>query len=117
MNLLDIIYLNEVLKTYFNDDEEMVVNLFSNGYCLEYHRLLKMLYPDCKMVLEKNNDHCATLIDGTIYDVYGYRNKKEFIIATKEEEAFVNSFYCHFSDKEFDTISFLVKDKFDKRKK
>ena len=91
----DIIRINIILSNYFKED---VYNLFLDGYCLEYYNILKMLYPSGKMVLEKDHDHCAILIDNNIYDVSGFRSKDDFVLASKTDENFVNSFYNKFSE-------------------
>ncbi len=87
--------INEFLSNYFNCD---IYSLFSNGYCLEYYEILKLIYPDCKMVLQKNNDHCACLINDEVYDVRGLCDKESFEIARKKDIDFVYSFYKRFDD-------------------
>ncbi len=92
---LEIIVINEVLNEYFNDN---IYDLFLNGYCLEYFNILKSLHKEAKLVLEKNNEHCAALINNKIYDVSGIRSKDDFEQVNTNKEEFVNSFYKRFSD-------------------
>lgn len=72
--LEDIININKVLYDYFKED---IINLFLDGYCLDYYYILKEFYPESVLVLEKGKDHCASLINGNIYDVSGIRNASE----------------------------------------
>ena len=89
-----IILINDKLYNYFNCN---IYDVFLNNYCLEYYNILKKLFPDSKMVLEKNNDHCAILIDDVVYDVTGIRDKNDFIIADASDIMFVNEFYNKFN--------------------
>ncbi len=93
--LLTIMKINEFLSDYFNCD---IYNMFLNGYCLEYYKILESIYPDCKMVLQKNNDHCACLINDEVYDVSGLCDRDSFVIACKEDVDFIYSFYKKFDD-------------------
>lgn len=88
--LEDIININKVLYDYFKED---IISLFLDGYCLDYYYILKEFYPESVLVLEKGKDHCASLINGNIYDVSGIRNINDFIIPSKIEEDFVYDFY------------------------
>lgn len=108
---MDVISVNEALKIYFNCDEEAVVDMFLNGYCFEYYKILKNLYPEVMMVLEKDKSHCASLDKEVVYDVSGFRPKSEFIIPNSLDDYFVDSFYHHFSDDELNKMISFVKNK------
>lgn len=103
--ILNIIKINKILSDYFEDD---VISMFLDGYCLEYFEILKRLYPEAKMVLQKDKDHCATLIDGNIYDVSGIRNIDDFILASKFDYDYVYSFYKRFSLLDKENIDKLI---------
>lgn len=104
--VLSIININRILQNYFNDD---VISMFLNRYCFDYYDILKTLYPDAKMVIEKNNYHCATLINNEVYDVSGIRCKDDFFIASKDDEDFVYSFYGKMDDRDKKNIINLIK--------
>lgn len=104
--VLSIININRILQNCFNDD---VILMFLNGYCLDYYDILKTLYPDAKMVIEKNNYHCAALINNEVYDVSGIRCKDDFFIASKNDEDFVYSFYGKMDDRDKKKIINLIK--------
>lgn len=87
-----------MLSNYFKLDNYSIIDMFNEGYCLEYYNILKEIYPYNVMVLEKDKEHCASLINGKVYDVTGLRNKNLFVRASKEDMDYVNSFYNHFSD-------------------
>ena len=103
--ILNIIKINKILSDYFKDD---VISMFLDGYCLEYFEILKRLYPEAKMVLQKDRDHCATLIDGNVYDVSGIRNVDDFILASKFDYDYVYSFYKRFSLLDKENIDELI---------
>ena len=54
--LESIININSKLINYFNCN---IYDLFLNNYCLEYYNILKKIYPNSYMVLEKNKEHIA----------------------------------------------------------
>lgn len=91
--LESIININGKLINYFNCN---IYDLFLNNYCLEYYNILKKIYPNSYMVLEKNKEHIAILIDDAIYDVTGLRENNDFILADSYNINFVNSFYKKF---------------------
>ena len=93
--LEQIININNELFNYFNRN---IYNMFLDGYCLEYHNILKKIYPNSCMVLEKGKEHCATIIDGFIYDVTGVRENKDFVLASDNDINFVNEFYKKFDN-------------------
>lgn len=103
--ILNIININKILSDYFEGD---VISMFLDGYCLEYFEILKRLYPEAKMVLQKDKDHCATLIDGNIYDVSGIRNIGDFILASKFDYDYVYSFYKRLSLLDKENIDKLI---------
>lgn len=94
--LLNVIKINEMLYDYFGYD---VYDMFLNGYCLEYYEILKILYPEGKLVIEKESNHCGCMINGDIYDVTGVRNRDSFFIADENDINFIYSFYNKFDDK------------------
>lgn len=106
--LEDIININKVLYDYFKED---IINLFSDGYCLDYYYILKEFYPESVLVLEKGKDHCASLINGNIYDVSGIRNASDFTIPSKIEEDFVYEFYNKMEDYDYKRMINLLKGK------
>lgn len=106
--LEDIININKVLYDYFKED---IISLFLNGYCLDYYYILKEFYPESVLVLEKGKDHCASLINGNIYDVSGIRNINDFIIPSKIEEDFIHDFYNRMEDYDYKRIIKLLKGK------
>ena len=104
--LLKIIEINKILDEYFNDN---IYDLFLNGYCYEYFIILKKFFPEAKMVIEKDNNHCAALINGEVFDITGIRNKKDFYIASKQDEDFVYSFYKRMNKEDKQNIKKLIK--------
>ena len=106
--LEDIININKVLYDYFKED---IVNLFLDGYCLDYYYILKEFYPESVLVLEKGKDHCASLINGNKYDVSGIRSASDFTIPSKIEEDFVYDFYKKMEDYDYKRIINLLKGK------
>lgn len=93
--ILDIIMINNVLTKYFKRD---IYSMFLDDYCFEYYRILKLIYPGCKMVIENNKDYCASLIMGNVYDVTGIRDGSDFFIADTFYENYVYSFYNKFNE-------------------
>ena len=71
--------------------------MFLNNYCLEYFLILKEFYPNGKIVIEKNKDHCAILINDVVYDVSGIKDNNLFYIALENDENYVYSFYKKFN--------------------
>lgn len=106
--LEDIININKVLYDYFKED---IINLFLDGYCLDYYYILKEFYPESVLVLEKGKDHCASLINGNIYDVSGIRNASDFTIPSKIEEDLVHEFYKKMEDYDYKRMINLLKGK------
>ena len=106
--LEDIININKVLYDYFKED---IINLFLDGYCLDYYYILKEFYPESVLILEKGKDHCASLINGNIYDVSGIRNASDFTIPSKIEEDFVHEFYNKMEDYDYKRMINLLKGK------
>lgn len=102
----DIFFINNILTNYFKED---VINLFLDGYCLEYYLILKYLYDDAQLVIEKNKNHCACLINNCIYDVSGIRESNDFFIASKRDEDFVFDFYKKFSYVDKNNIYKIIK--------
>ena len=106
--LEDIININKVLYDYFKED---IISLFLDGYCLDYYYILKEFYPESVLVLEKGKDHCASLINGNIYDVSGIRNSSDFTISSKIEEDFIHEFYNRMDNYDYERIIKLLKGK------
>lgn len=93
--LESIININSILINYFNCN---IYDMFLNDYCLEYYNILKKMYPNSYMVLEKNKEHCAILINEVIYDVTGIRENVDFVLADSYDISFVNNFYKKFDN-------------------
>ena len=106
--LENIININKVLYDYFKED---ILNLFLDGYCLDYYFLLKEFYPESILVIEKSNEHCASLINGNVYDVSGIRNASDFTIPSKIEEDFIYEFYNRMDNYDYEKITKLLKGK------
>lgn len=106
--LEDIININKVLYDYFKED---IISLFLDGYCLDYYYILKEFYPESVLVLEKGKDHCASLINGNIYDVSGIRSASDFTIPSKIEEDFIHDFYNRIDNYDYERIIKLLKGK------
>lgn len=106
--LEDIININKVLYDYFKED---IISLFLDGYCLDYYYILKEFYPESVLVLEKGKDHCASLINGNIYDVSGIINASDFTISSKIEEDFIHEFYNRMDNYDYERIIKLLKGK------
>ena len=104
--VLCIIKINRILSEYFNEDANV---LFKDGYCLDYYEILKSLYTDAIMVIEKDKYHCAALINDEVYDVTGIRNKDEFYVASSIDEDFVYSFYNRIDVESFKKVVKLVR--------
>ena len=110
MCLLDVLKVNEVLKSYFNVDEDELVNMFLNGYCFEYYNVLKSIYPEVSLVLEKGKSHCGALDKSLVYDASGYRLESDFMVPSAFEQDFVKNFFGRFSDDtRNDVISYVKK--------
>ncbi len=106
--LEDIININKVLYDYFKED---IISLFLDGYCLDYYYILKEFYPESVLVLEKGKDHCASLINGNIYDASGIRSASDFTIPSKIEEDFIHDFYKKMDNYDYEIIIKLLKGK------
>lgn len=106
--LEDIININKVLYDYFKED---IISLFLDGYCLDYYYILKEFYPESVLVLEKGKDHCASLINGNVYDVSGIRSASDFTIPSKIEEDFIHDFYNRMDNYDYERIIKLLKGK------
>ncbi len=104
--VLSIIEINNILRKLFYED---AVFLFKDSYCLDYYEILKSVYPNAIMVIEKEKYHCAALIDDEVYDVTGIRNRNEFYVASSLDEDFVYSFYKRMDDVSFKKVIKLVK--------
>ena len=98
---LNIIKINQVLEDYFKCN---IYDLFLNCYCLDYYRILTSIYPDGVLVLEKNKEHCACMINEVIYDVSGIRDVNDFVLANENDINFVYSFYNRLSNEEINDI-------------
>lgn len=73
---------------------------FNNGYCFEFHNMLKRFYPNATLMMKNDKMCCATLINGEIYDVNGLREDKEnFHEATGVDMEYIFKYYGFFSDK------------------
>ena len=79
MKIIDVIkILNDTYDDFYLEYKPSLLYpsselCFNNGYCYEYHRMLKIFYPKAILVMQNDRMHCATLIDGEIYDVNGKR--------------------------------------------
>lgn len=70
--------INEAYIETYNEFKPVLLNknalaTFNNGYCYEFYMLLKHYFYDGKLVMTKDNTHCAILIDNVIYDTSGIR--------------------------------------------
>ena len=63
------------------------------------------------MVIEKSKEHCASLINGNVYDVSGIRSANDFIIPSKIEVDFVYDFYNRMDNCDYERIIKLLKGK------
>lgn len=106
--LESIIDINKVLYDYFKED---ILNLFLDGYCLDYYFLLKEFYPESILVVEKEGNHCATLINENVYDVSGIRSASDFTIPSKIEADFIHDFYNRMDNYDYEGIIKLLKGK------
>lgn len=77
--------------TYLNSNP---IVTFNNGFCYEYHLLLKRFFYTAELVMQNDKMHCATLIDNNIYDVNGIREDIEnFHIATGCDMEYIYKYY------------------------
>lgn len=103
---MDIIEVVNII----NDTYEEVYEKYGNGfvhpkaeinflsYSYEYHKLLKRFFPEAVLVIQNDKRHCATLIDGKIYDVTGLREDTGcFHIATGVDIEYIYKYYAFFS--------------------
>lgn len=104
--ILTINEINNVLNGYFKDN---IYDLFMDKYCFEYFLILKSIYPNSVLVVQKGKEHCAALIDNNVYDISGRKNINEFEIIDNDYEDFIYSFYNKFSDEEHEKIVYMVK--------
>jgi hypothetical protein len=61
--------------------------------------------------MEKSKEHCASLINGNIYDVSGIRSASDFTIPSKIEEDFIHDFYNRMDNYDYERIIKLLKGK------
>ena len=86
------------------------ITLLSNEYT-DYYFLLKEFYPESILVMEKSKEHCASLINGNVYDVSGIRSASDFTIPSKIEEDFIHDFYNRMDNYDYERIIKLLKGK------
>ena len=90
---------------------------FNNGYCYEYHRMLKMFYPKAVLVMQNDRMHCATLIDGEIYDASGKRDDCfNFHEATGADIEYIYKYYGFFSDWVKESLNNMIRNNVYKEK-
>ena len=76
LNTIEII--NEAYEKTCNELNPILLSKnakmsFTNAYCYEFYLILKHYFPKGELVMQKNNMHCAILIDNIIYDTTGAR--------------------------------------------
>lgn len=56
---------------------------FKNGGCYEFLKVLKHFYPEGTIMMRKDYEHCAYLVEDNIYDCSGVCNSDEFVEASE----------------------------------
>ena len=105
MKIIDVIkILNDTYDDFYLEYKPSLLYpsselCFNNGYCYEYHRMLKIFYPKAILVMQNDRMHCATLIDDEIYDVNGKRDDYfNFHEVTGADIEYIYKYYGFFSD-------------------
>lgn len=105
MEIIDVIkILNDTYEEFYSKYNPSFLYdsaklCFTNGYCYEYYRMLKIFYPTATLLMQNDKMHCATLIDDEIYDVNGKRDDfLNFRVATGCDMEYIYKYYGFFSD-------------------
>lgn len=64
----------EFLRTASND---IVIDVFTQGGCYQYHKMLKVVFPNAKAWYDPIDAHVYTEIDGRFFDIRGEHKKGE----------------------------------------
>ena len=79
MDVLDITkIINEAYIETYDELKPSLLNknpiiTFNSGYCYEFYLILNHYFNNGKLVMTKDNMHCAIMIDDVIYDSSGIR--------------------------------------------
>lgn len=123
MKIIDVIkILNDTYDDFYLEYKPSLLYpsselCFNNGYCYEYHRMLKIFYPKAILVMQNDRMHCATLIDGEIYDVNGKREDYfNFHEATGADIEYIYKYYGFFSDWVKESLNNMIRNNVYKEK-
>lgn len=82
-------YSNEVIINFIEGftkyNKEVIVNLFTNGYCYWFAHILKTRFNGV-IVMDKYGDHFMTKINDRIYDITGCVDCTSYIIFDEYKE-------------------------------
>ena len=53
------------------ESDEYIKTIFLEGGCYKFHLFLKALFPECKVMINKEMDHVITEYKGKYYDIQG----------------------------------------------
>jgi len=53
------------------ESDKYIKTIFSEGGCYQFHLFLKALFPECKVMINKEMDHVITEYKGKYYDITG----------------------------------------------
>lgn len=66
--------ISQCLRKVNND---MVVNMFTQGGCYQYHKMLKVVFPNAIAWYDPIEAHVYTEIDGRYFDIKGEHKFRE----------------------------------------
>lgn len=74
---------NDELYDFVEGDSQI---FFLRGGCYEFAKILKRYVSECKIVINKDSEHCGVLYRNKVYDANGIvRDSSEFKIASQSD--------------------------------
>ena len=69
--------------------------IYTEGGCYAFHKFLKVLFPDCEVLINADKNHVVTLINGLLYDITGFAEDQEYNALTPEDLVMVEDWsFC-----------------------
>ena len=90
--LEDVIYKNNIKYLGYNIKDILTV------YDADFCSLMSDIFKGSIIMINKDNNKCAIMIDGSLYNAYGLVNKNDYTIANAEQLGYIQKGFFHLSE-------------------